>query len=283
MTVLMIAAVVLTAGSLYLWMIMPRMLGRPDTAGFLNWLYAHRGLHDNASDAPENSLRAFERAAEAGFGIELDVQLTKDGVPVVFHDLTLERMCGAREKVCDCTFQRLQQFFLCGTDQRIPHLADVLKLVDGRVPLIVELKIAAADLAVCAAADRLLSGYQGMYCVESFHPLGVNWYRRNRPEVVRGQLSDAFCKEGHRSGILYFFLENLLFNWVGRPDFVAYNHRYPQKLSRRLCRRLYRSPAAAWTIKSAQELEQAQKYFDLFIFDSFVPEKETLSGGAQRL
>lgn len=274
MTLLMIAAVVLfTIFVLYLLMIMPRMLGRPDTEKFRRWLYAHRGLHDNASDAPENSMRAFEKAVAAGFGIELDVQATKDGVPVVFHDFTLERICGAEGKVCDYTLKELQQFRLCGTDQRIPLFEDVLKLVDGKVPLIVEIKIESTNLSVCPAADRLLSGYRGMYCIESFNPLCVHWYRRNRRDVVRGQLSDAFYREGDYSGPLYFFLENLLFNWLGKPDFIAYNHRHSGMLSRCLCRGLYRSTAAAWTIKSSEELERARKHFDIFIFDSFVPER----------
>ena len=256
---------------LYLLMIMPRMLGRPDTAPFLKWLYAHRGLHDNSSDAPENSLRAFQKAVDAGFGIEMDVQLSKDGVPVVFHDYTLKRICGEEGKVEQYTFDELQQFPLCGTDQRIPKFEDVLKLVDGRVPLIVELKIEATDTSVCPAADKLLSEYKGMYCIESFNPLGVLWYRRNRRQIVRGQLADAFHREGEYSGILYFFLENLLFNWLGKPDFVAYNHKHPGMLSRSLCRGLYHNTAAAWTIKSKQQLEEARKHFDIFIFDSFLP------------
>lgn len=259
--------------ALYLLMIMPRVAGKPDTKPFCGWLYAHRGLHDNASDAPENSLRAFRKAVEAGFGIELDVQTTKDGIPVVFHDFTLKRVCGAEGGIKDYTYEELQRFSLYGTDQRIPKLAEVLELVAGRVPLIVELKIRFADMSVCVEGDRLLSGYGGIYCIESFNPLGVFWYRRHRKNVVRGQLSDAFTREGEYSGPLYFLLQNLLFNWLGKPDFVAYNHKYPGTLSRGLCRRLYHNAAAAWTIRSQEQLEAAAKYFDIFIFDSFIPEK----------
>lgn len=258
---------------LYLLMIMPRMAGRPDTTPFRSFLYAHRGLHDNAGDAPENSLRAFQKAADAGFGIELDIQMTKDHIPVVFHDFTLKRICGGEGKICDYTYEELQRFRLCGSDQTIPKFEDVLKCVDGRVPLIVELKIEITDTSICSAGDRLLSEYKGMYCIESFNPLGVLWYRRHRKNVVRGQLSDAFLKEGEYRGPLYFLLQNLMFNWLGRPDFVAYNHRYPKELSRRLCRGLYHNMAAAWTIKSQEQLKAAGKYFDIYIFDSFVPER----------
>ena len=111
-----------------------------------------------------------------------------------------------------------------------------------------------------------------MYCIESFNPLGVFWYRRHRKEIVRGQLSDAFIKEGEYVGALYFLLQNLLFNWLGKPDVVAYNCKYPQMLSRRLCRGLYRNTAAAWTIKSQEQLEAAKEHFDIYIFDSFIPD-----------
>lgn len=270
-----ISAVAAAAVLLYLLLIMPRVFGKPDTAAFEKWLYAHRGLHDNRTDAPENSLRAFQRAVDAGFGIELDIQMTKDRIPVVFHDFTLKRICGAEGKVSGYTYEELQQFPLCGSDQRIPKFEDVLKLVDGKVPLIVELKIEASDLSVCAAGDRLLADYSGMYCIESFHPLAVLWYRRHRKEIVRGQLADAFLKEGEYRGAMYFLLQNLLFNFLAKPDFVAYDHKYPEMLSRRICRSLYHNTAAAWTIRSGGELEAARKNFDLFIFEGFVPEKET--------
>ena len=128
------------------------------------------------------------------------------------------------------------------------------------------------DLSLCPIADKMLRAYKGMYCMESFNPLGVQWYRKNHPELVRGQLSDAFLKEGEYVGVLYFVLQNLLLNFVTKPDFVAYNHHYPEILSRKLCRGLYHNTAAAWTIKSQQELDEARKHFDVFIFDSFVPE-----------
>ncbi len=303
MKVLLIILICLLAlAVLYLLMIMPRMFGKPDAAPFKQWLYAHRGLHyngpaRNAGKAanedgeavediahgaekitPENSLRAFQKAVAAGFGIELDVQMTKDHIPVVFHDFTLKRICGQEGKVSDYTFEELQQFPLCGSDQRIPKFEDVLKCVDGKVPLIVELKIEATDLSVCPAADAMLAEYPGLYCIESFNPLGVFWYRRHRRQVVRGQLAEGFLRVGEYKGVLYFLLQNLLFNFLTKPDFIAYNHKHYDMLSRRLCRGLYHNMAAAWTIKSEEELEAARKHFDIFIFDSFVPELHSAEG-----
>ncbi len=266
--VLIIAAVLVL---LYFLAIMPRLTGRAKRKDFLGVYYAHRGLHDNASDAPENSMAAFKKAVKKGYGVELDVQLTKDKVPVVFHDFTLERICRREGKVSDYTWQELKEFKLCDSQERIPLFADVLKTVDGKVPLIVELKVEWMDISVCPIADRLLRQYQGLYCIESFNPLALSWYRRYHNDVVRGQLADGFLKSGEFKGILYFFLQNLLLNWITKPDFIAYNHKYADIAARRICRKLYRSMAVAWTIKSQEELEKAKGQFDIFIFDSFIP------------
>ena len=140
-----ILIVIVVLAILYFLMIMPRMSHKPDTAPFKEWLYAHRGLHDNATEAPENSMAAFRKAADAGFGIELDIQLTKDKIPVVFHDFTLKRVCGGEGKISDYTYEELQQFHLCNSVEKIPKFEDVLKMVDGKVPLIVEFKIERTD------------------------------------------------------------------------------------------------------------------------------------------
>lgn len=266
---ILIVAAVLTV--FYLLLIMPRMIHKPDPKPYLNVLYAHRGLHNNETQAPENSLAAFQKAVDAGYGIELDVQLSRDKVPVVFHDFTLKRMCGVEGKVEDYTYEQLQQFQLAQSSQRIPRFEEVLKLVDGRVPLIVELKIERFSTEVCPLVDQLLHDYPGVYCIESFNPLGLKWYRDHRPEVFRGQLSEQFLKSKNLRKPLYFLLQNLLFNFISKPDFIAYNHRHANALSLRICHRMYHNVAAAWTIKSQAELDAARKEFDIFIFDSFIP------------
>ena len=149
--VLLIVVVVLAV--LYLLMIMPRMMHKPDRTPYLRVLYAHRGLHDNETQAPENSLAAFQKAVDAGYGIELDVQLSKDKIPVVFHDFTLKRICGVEGKVTDYTYEELQKFRLAQSNQTIPEFSEVLRLVDGKVPLIVELKIEGLNTEVCPLAD----------------------------------------------------------------------------------------------------------------------------------
>ena len=256
---------------LYMLAIMPRIFHRPDTTLFQKKFFAHRGLHDNKTDEPENSMAAFRRAVEAGFGMELDVQVTRDGVPVIFHDFTLHRICGAEGKPAECTYEELQAYTLCNSGERIPRLEDLLTMVDGRVPLIVEIKAETADVSCCAVIDEMLRAYKGAYCIESFNPMVLWWFRRNHKEAVRGQLSSNFRREGVYWNVFYFAMTHLLFNFLTKPDFIAYNHEFREEPGRRICRRLYRHPAAAWTIRSEQELAAAGEEFDVFIFESFLP------------
>lgn len=265
--------VILTAA--YLLLIMPRVCRRPPVAPLLHPLYAHRGLYDNASDAPENSMAAFRLAVENGYGIELDVQLSKDNIPVVIHDYSLRRMCGVDKKVNELTFDELRRLSLANSTEQIPLFSDVLNLIGGKVPLIVELKIEARDLRVCPLAARLLDEYKGVYCIESFNPLGLRWYKKHRPAVVRGQLASNFLTDKEPGNkVLYFCLQNLLLNAVTRPDFIAFDIRYQKMLSFNLCRRLYRCLPVAWTIRSEEQLRGARKRYKIFIFEHFVPARK---------
>lgn len=257
-------------GLLYLLMIMPRMIKRPDKKPFEGVLYAHRGLHNNDTDAPENSMEAFRKAVDAGFGIELDIQLTKDNIPVVFHDFTLNRVCGVDGKLCNYTYDELQRFHLYKSEQKIPKFEEVLELVEGKVPLIIEFKGVTTDLSLCPIADKILSNYRGVYCMESFNPLMVTWYKKHHGEVFRGQLSEKFFTKGKKNP-LNFVLQHLLMNFLAKPDFIAYNCKEYNTLSRRICCGFFGATAVAWTIKSEKELAEMKKHFNLFIFDSFVP------------
>lgn len=270
--ILVIVIVVLAA--LYLLAIMPHMVGRASTADFQGRYYAHRGLHNNKSDAPENTLAAFRKAVEAGYGIELDIQLTKDKVPVVIHDYNLKRVCGADVRVDSLTLKELQENYRVRKSQEyVPTLREVLDLVDGKVPLIVEFKVEYTDLSLCDVAAPMLDGYKGVWCMESFNPLCVRWYRKNRPHVMRGQLSDNLLKtEENGNRKLFWALQNLLFNFMTKPDFIAFDHLHKDMLSFTLNKRLFRIPTFAWTIKSQEQLEEAKSKFDFMIFDSFIPQ-----------
>ncbi len=262
---------VLVPGILYFTAIMPRMINRPDTSLFKKKYFAHRGLHDNAGEAPENSMAAFSKAVEAGYGMELDVHVTKDGIPVIFHDFKLERICGAEGIIEDYTYEELQQFTLCSSEEKIPKLEELLSMVRGRVPLIIEIKSEKADVSECAIIDRMLRGYEGEYCIESFNPMVLLWFRINHNNVVRGQLASNFRIDGENRSGLYFFLTHLMLNFVTKPDFIAYNHRFREEPGRRICKKLYRKPAAAWTVKNSLELNEIKDEFDVFIFEGFEP------------
>lgn len=264
---IIIALVVVLA--VYLFLIAPRIINRPDVSVLNGVHYAHRGLHDNDSDAPENSMPAFQAAVDAGYGIELDVQMTKDGQVVVTHDFHLRRICGADVQVNQLTYEELQQYTILNSKERIPLFTDFLKLVDGKVPLVVELKCRNGKDPIAVEADKILQSYKGVYCIESFDPRVLLWYKANRPEVIRGQLSGNLNKEEKKEGmmkVVYWLLTHLLLNVATRPDFIAYDIRYSGELSRRICR-MMGAPAVAWTVRTAEEYEKAKKEYDLFIFE----------------
>lgn len=260
---------------LYLLMIMPK-LGRNRNISLMEgWLYAHRGIHDNESEAPENSLRAFSKAVESGYGIELDVQLTKDLIPVVLHDYNLKRACNVDVKVAALTYEELQEYHLFQSTEKIPTLKEVLDLVDGKVPLIIELKIVWKAEPTCPVVANLLKDYNGFYVIESFNPFGLMWYRKHAPQVIRGQLSTDFIREKIEGNTLqYFLLKYLLTNFLTKPDFIAYHHIYKSSLSFMLCRKLFHTMPVAWTIQSEEQLKESKDDYKLFIFDSFLPKEK---------
>ena len=236
------------------------------------WKYAHRGLH--GEKAPENSMAAFRLAVDHGFGMELDVHLMADGELAVLHDSSLMRMTNADVRIEDLTAEQLQNYRLAGTDESIPTFRQVLELVNGKVPLIVELKSVDNNYATLAqSACRLLDDYKGLYCIESFDPRCIRWLKINRPEIVRGQLAHNSLreKEGNVPLILRFCMTNLLSNFWNRPDFIAYRFVDRMGLSVRLCRKLWKVQGVSWTLRSQTELDTAISENWIPIFEGFRP------------
>ncbi len=218
------AAAVVSAGALPLLLLRPGVASVRKRAPFQNRNYAHRGLHSVDRQVPENSLAAFRAAAAAGYGMELDVQLSRDGRVVVFHDDTLERVCGVEGRVEDQSWDALRRLRLCGTEERIPLFSEVLAAVDGAVPLIVELKSGSRNRELCEKTRAMLDGYRGDACVESFHPGIVAWFRFHAPEYLRGQLAmpaGRYVNAGH-SRASAFVLGNTFCNFLAKPEFIAY-------------------------------------------------------------
>ena len=216
------AAVAAAAGTLC-FLTAPGRAGKAQKKPFMYKNFAHRGLHSRAKSIPENSLAAFERAASAGYGMELDVQLSRDGEVVVFHDDDLKRVCGVEAKVADLTLEELKKLRLCGTEETIPLFSEVLKCVRGRGALIVELKNGKRNKELCEKTYELLRSYSGEYCIESFNPFIVRWFKRNAPEVLRGQLAThPEDYKGEVNPVTGFLLGCVLLNFLSRPQFIAY-------------------------------------------------------------
>ena len=216
------------------FLVAPGRASKRQKAPFMGMNFAHRGLHSRDKSVPENSLEAFRLAAKAGYGIELDVQLSRDGQVVVFHDDTLDRVCGVNARVDELDYAELSQLSLCGTEQRIPLFSQVLAEVRGRGPLIVELKNGRSNRELCEKTYALLENYRGEACVESFNPLIVAWFRLHGHDLVRGQLSmptKYYRKEGY-SRPLAFILSHTLLSFLARPQFIAYRIGYRPPLVR---------------------------------------------------
>lgn len=256
---------------IYIFLIMPKIFNIRDMSVFKSYYFAHRGLHQGR-EAPENSLGSFSRAIENGYAIELDVQLTKDKEPVVFHDYSLERLCALDKMVYDLDYEEIKDLRLFNTEEEIPHLREVLKLVDGKAPLLIELKADTKDIGICEIIAPYLDEYRGVFCIESFNPLALWWFRKNRPEIIRGQLSSDFVKDGEKGDKkLYFLLKHLLMNFLSRPDFIAYNHLYKRTPSFLIVKTLLKTPTFGWTIDSREILDEVREDFDIFIFENFRP------------
>ncbi|MPN20801.1 hypothetical protein SDC9_168180 [bioreactor metagenome] len=161
------------------------------------------------------------------------------------------------------------------TNIAIPKFTEVLDLVEGKVPLIVEIKTSPNIENNCSIVASILDGYRGRYCVESFNPFIMRWFKRHRPKILRGQLSTNYFKEKvHQNMFNKFMLSYLLLNFISRPDFIAFNIKYKNMLSLQMNKWLFNTPLFAWTVKNKKQLEEVKTYFDSFIFEQFIP-KET--------
>lgn len=147
---------------------------------------AHRGLWDES--VPENSLGAFQRCIDEKIPIELDVHLLKDGTLVVFHDDNLYRMTGLNRKLRKCTYDEIKDLPLKDTEFTIPTFSQVLKCVDGRVLLDIEIKTDVKNFKICKALARELASYKGDFILKSFSPFHIAWFRFKRPKYFRGLL-----------------------------------------------------------------------------------------------
>ncbi len=253
---------------LWLFLCMPAA-GKKRARRYEGVKFAHRGLHSD--DCAEDSIAAFERACEAGYGIELDVQFTKDGEIVVFHDDSALRMTGKDELVGNMDLSELKKLDLITDGSKIPSFKETLAAVNGRVPLLVEIKTCRDIKRLTRAVVDMLRDYEGDYIVESFNPFCIAELRKYAPEMIRGQLVTGRRDYKGQSAIAAFLLSELLLNVVARPDFVAYNHKVSDTAGLWLNRKVFRIPLAAWTIVDADEAVRLSENGVMPIFERSLP------------
>ena len=261
-----IALTILVALALVYLVVLVRPRARKPQNKALLCDYAHRGLHGDG--IPENSLSAFELACRAGVGIELDVQLSRDGTVMVFHDYTLVRMTGREEKLSELDAAELTALRLSDSDQTIPTFEQVLSLVAGRVPLLVELKGEDLNTALCEKVALLLATYKGAYCVESFNPLLLRGIRRHLPQVYAGLLYTNVCRDKKKHTAVHMALTAMALNAVAHPNFIAYNQIDRRALPVRIATGLYRAPKFVWTVRIEDEAATARKQGEHIIFEN---------------
>lgn len=253
---------------LFFFLIFPCFRRHPDRKILDGLLIAHRGLHNNEKGIPENSILAFNAAIQDGYAIETDIHITLDGEIVAFHDDDLMRMCGVVGSIEEMTLEEIRNLGLIGTNEKIPTLKELLELVNGKVPLMIEIKcpVLLNYAPLCRRANEILKEYKGKYFIQSFYPPVLMWYRKNAKNVCRGQLSSGFYNDtiGKR------LLGCLIFNFLSRPDFISYEHKNKNNIFRHICILLGAFPVG-WTFESQEQLDASKKHFKTFIFEKFNP------------
>lgn len=237
---------------------------------FNSWLVqtpiAHRGLHDK--EHPENSLSAFQRAIDGGYPIELDVQMISDGTLVVFHDESLSRLTDNDGYIKFLNKSDLDILTLKDSKEKIPTFDEVLKFVDGRTPLLIEIKNPSKVGELEKKVIEALKDYKGQYAVQSFNPYVLEYFYKHAPNILRGQLA-GFMKHEKLAFFKKYALKRMLLNKkISHPDFISYE---AKRVPNRFVRKYKKIPLLVWTVTSQSEYLKVVKYCDNVIFEGFEP------------
>ena len=216
-------------------------------------IIAHRGIFDNRK-VPENSIKAFKNALNKGYAIELDIRLTKDNKIVVFHDDVLGRMTKKKGNIKNLTFEELQKIKLINTDYTIPSLDEVLSLVNGKVPLLIELKSSSRSHRLEKELIKKLDEYKGEFAVQSFNPFIISYFRFHKKEYIRGLLV-SYKK--------YKSFGTSLSIKLSKPDFLSVSKRMYK--NKKIIKYRKKIPVFAWTIDSKDDVKKYQDCFDNLI------------------
>ena len=244
-----------------------------DLTWIKNMNIAHRGLHSLDKSVPENSMKAIELAIEKNYGIEIDVNVLKDGTVVVFHDNHLARLVpGRTEFLKDLNLEDIKDLRILNTEEKIPTLKEVLDKVDGRVPLLIELKPLGDKVLLCENFWNTIKDYKGPYGIHSFNPWIVRWFKKNHNEVIRGQITEFFRKDEKMKKISKYLMKTMAFNFITKPDFINYGI---VDLPNKYCDRLYKKGMCiiAYASKSQEEFDFVKKHYDNSVFEYFIPKE----------
>ncbi len=235
-------------------------------------LIAHRGLHSEDKTTPENSLAAYQKAIDHNYGIEMDINVMKDGTVVAFHDITLNRLCGIDGNLSNLNYDDVTELRLLATNQHIPTLQEVLDLVDGRVPLLIELKPHGDSVLLCTNFMKIMGNYNGVYGIHSFNPGIVRWFKKNHPEVIRGQITEYFRNDTKMKRLTKYLMKSMFFNRFNKPDFVNYGL---YDLPNKYCDKAYKKGLCiiAYASRNQKDFDMVKKHYDNSVFEFFIPKE----------
>jgi glycerophosphoryl diester phosphodiesterase len=244
----------------------------------LYWLkrpIAHRGLHDRAKGIVENSASAVRAAMGAGLAVEVDLQCAANHLPIVFHDETLDRLTAETGPVNAWDAGDLVKIRLRDSEDCVLSLPALLTLVNGHVPLILEVKSTWTRYGRFEAnIAKMLESYKGPVAVMSFYPYSVAAFREVAPNLPRGLVAERFDDAGHWPQLSLWqrlAMRNLLSAAIARPNFIAYDIKGLPALAPLAARFLFGLPLLAWTVRSKEERERALRYADAMILEGIAP------------
>lgn len=230
---------------------------------------AHRGLHDVKKGIPENSYAAYQAAIDKNYAIEIDIRFSKDGKIVVFHDDDLDRLTNGTGKVFSKTYDELLQLNLQGTNEKIPEFSELLQWIDGRAPLLIELKNTPEKKDLVKQSLEILKDYKGEFALQSFNPVYLYQIKRQAPHVLRGQLAFMPSKNDKMPKIQYWTLKRMPLHFLTKPDFISYSiHNLPNDKIKKKAPLLL-----GWTARCDNEYLSLKNYVDNVIFENISPEK----------
>ncbi|MBE0700768.1 MAG: glycerophosphodiester phosphodiesterase [Acholeplasmataceae bacterium] len=235
-------------------------------------LIAHRGLHSKEGIIPENSISAYQKALEQGYTIELDLNVLKDGTVLAFHDKNFKRLCGDERLLSEITYDEIKNLKLLKTDEHPVKLEEVLKFVDGKKPLLIELKPHGNVRFLCESMMKTMMTYSGQWAMFSFHPKAVAWFKKHHPEVIRGQISEYFTDDKNISKIKRYLMKSMFFNRFTKPDFISYGikdmpNKYLDKAKKKGL------TIISYVARNQNEFDFVKKHYDNTVFEFFKPKR----------